>query len=139
MVEPAGYMCRVVAAGEVYGKGMVASYELGTFDTISPKLALRWIKYEALRIANGLDPDPLTADWPLGIQTCATEPTLDAPTVLRKWAGHPLTQETALEQIKDGRRLFVVARDADCCYTLSICPFGNVLFAGCPAVESRCL
>ncbi len=136
VAAPTRYVCQVVAAGVVYDKAPV-SYKLSKVNTISPRLALRWLRGEALHIANGLDPDPAIADWNLGARTCEAEPALDAPTVLRRWAGDPVTQASALRDLKDGRPLFVVARDVDCCYTLSVCPFGNVLFAGCPVVESN--
>ncbi|TXJ76435.1 hypothetical protein E2C11_21985 [Streptomyces lavendulae] len=136
VVEPTGYICQAVAAGSIYGKSP-SSYELSKFNTISPRLALQWLRCEALHIANGLDPDPAIADWNLGVRTCEAEPVLDAPTVLRGWAGDSTTQASALRDLKDGRPLFLVAQDADFCYTLSVCPFGNVLLAGCPVIESR--
>ncbi|GAB3972960.1 hypothetical protein GCM10028832_29740 [Streptomyces sparsus] len=54
----AGYWCEVRAEGEVHGTGETVPYVLGTLKMISLKLALRWLRIEAERLADRLDPDP---------------------------------------------------------------------------------
>lgn len=53
------YWCEVLAEGEVYGTRESVPYILGTFQTISPKLALRWLQSEAERIADRPGPGAL--------------------------------------------------------------------------------
>ncbi|GAA3856187.1 hypothetical protein GCM10023084_07610 [Streptomyces lacrimifluminis] len=117
----AGYWCEVLAEGEVYGTREIVAYWLGTFQTISPKLALRWLGTQALRIADGLDPDPASSPWFSG-RTCEATPTRDAPAELRMWRADVEHQRAARECIKGGDPLFVVVRDMDCRYTLSVWP-----------------
>lgn len=123
--EPSGYWAEVRAEGPVYGTGEVVSYVLGTFQTISPVLALRWLRGEARRIADRLDPDP--ADYPafgrrFWATECASVPVPDCPTELRAWAGDPAEEREARKHIKDGHPLFVTVPDTDCTYILSVWP-----------------
>ncbi|MDT9681474.1 hypothetical protein RND61_05215 [Streptomyces sp. TRM76323] len=120
--ETAGYGCEVRAEGPVYGTGETAQYVLGTFQTISPVLALRWLRGEALRIADRLDPDPNRSAWVRPAMRQGTAAAPDCPTELRVWADGLEEQRAAREGIKGGDPLFVVVRDTDCAYTLSVWP-----------------
>ncbi|KUN94035.1 hypothetical protein AQJ67_37360 [Streptomyces caeruleatus] len=109
----------------MYGTGETVQYVLGTFQTISPVLVLRWLRGEALRIANRLDPDP--ADYPAFSRgfwaiECDSVPYPDAPSELRVWASDPDEERGAREHIKGGFPLFVRVPDEDCTYTLSVWP-----------------
>jgi hypothetical protein len=97
--EQAGYRCEVLAEGLVYGADETVRYVLGTFRTISPVLALRWLGGQALWIADRLDLDHLAE--------------------LRAWYEDRECQRAAHAHIKSGAPLLVVVPDTDCTYTLS--------------------
>ncbi|EGX55745.1 hypothetical protein SZN_31369 [Streptomyces zinciresistens K42] len=120
--EPAGYWAEVRAEGPVYGTGETVQYVLGTAQSISPVLVLRWLRGEALRIADRLDPDPRRSAWVQPTMRAATVPMPDCPAELRVWATDPDEQRAAREHIKGGHPLFVDVPDADCTYTLSVWP-----------------
>lgn len=118
----ADYRCEVLAAGLVYGKGFEMPYVLAAFQTISPVLALRWLRGEALHIADRLDPDPTRSAWvqPTMRQDSTLAP--DCPTELRFWCASREQQRAARERIKSGDPLFVVVPDMDCRFTFSVWP-----------------
>lgn len=102
--EQAGYRCEALAEGLVYGTGQTARYVLGTFRTISPVLALRWLGGQALWIVDRLGLDPY----------------LGHLAELRAWYEDRESQRAAHAQIKTGAPLLVVVPDTDCTYTLSV-------------------
>ncbi|WP_340558593.1 hypothetical protein [Streptomyces sp. GSL17-111] len=120
--SPATYRCAVLAEGLVYGTGTSAPYILGAFHTLSPVLALRWLRAQALRIADRLDPDPHRTAWVRPFMRMPTVPAPDAPTLLRAWAAASAGRGPAREHLKAGRPLSATFPDADCTYTLSIHP-----------------
>ncbi|GAB3951752.1 hypothetical protein [Streptomyces sparsus] len=120
--EPADYRCEVRAEGLVYGTGETVPYVLGTFRTISPVLALRWLRAEALRIADRLDPDPQHSAWVRPFMRLPSVPLPDCPTGLRVWAADQGGQREARRHIRSGRLLSATFSDADCTYTLSVLP-----------------
>ncbi|MFJ6724605.1 hypothetical protein ACIQPQ_06755 [Streptomyces sp. NPDC091281] len=97
---------------------------MSTSRSISPVLAIRWLRGEALRIADRLDPDPSHSPWLK--RTPTPEP--DAPTTLRTWANDPTTERRARDHLKNGHPLHVTAPDPDCTYTLSVWPVGRAAF-----------
>ncbi|MER6527607.1 hypothetical protein [Streptomyces sp. NPDC001508] len=123
--EPAGYWAEVRAEGPVYGTGETVQYVLGTFQSISPVLVLRWLRGEARRVADRLDPDPADYPafdrWPWAIELDSV-PVPDCLTELRVWADDPDEERAAREHIKGGHPLFIKVPDADCTYTLSVWP-----------------
>ncbi|WP_431783249.1 hypothetical protein [Streptomyces chumphonensis] len=120
--SPATYRCAVLAEGVVYGTGATAPYILGAFQTLSPVLALRWLRAQALRIADRLDPDPHRAAWVRPFMRMPTVPAPDAPALLRAWAAASAGRSPAREYLKAGRPLSATFPDTDCTYTLSIHP-----------------
>ncbi len=68
---------------EVYGGDGARSLWLG--GTVAPTrcLALRWLRGQAVRIADGLDPDPGSAWAPPGTLWPTTQDSSDAPSQLR--------------------------------------------------------
>ncbi|WP_432066389.1 hypothetical protein [Streptomyces sp. C10-9-1] len=120
--DPAGYWAEVRAEGPVYGTGETVQHVLGTTQSISPVLALRWLRGEALRIADRLDPDPDRSAWVQPAMRVATVPVPDCPAGLRVWATDPDRQHEAREHIKGGHPLVITVPDADCTYTLSVRP-----------------
>ncbi|MFF3953685.1 hypothetical protein ACFYY1_10785 [Streptomyces sp. NPDC001890] len=97
----ASYRCEAVAEGLVYGTDEAARYVLGSFWTISPVLALRWLGGQALWIVDRLDLDDQLAE-------------------LRAWYEDRESQRAAHAHIKGGAPLLVVVPDEDCTYTLSV-------------------
>ncbi|MCS0634609.1 hypothetical protein NX801_02810 [Streptomyces sp. LP05-1] len=120
--EPAIYWCEVAAEGPVYSTGRVVRYVLGTWQTLSPVLALRWLRGEARRIADRLDPDPACAAWVTEAMRQPVTPVPDCPAELRVWAADPADQRAARAHLKAGVPLTVTVPDTDCRYTLTIRP-----------------
>ncbi|MCS0637038.1 hypothetical protein NX801_15475 [Streptomyces sp. LP05-1] len=113
----------MVAEGLVYGTGRTTRYVLGTWWTLSPVLALRWLGGQALRIADRLDPEPgVPGGWVTEGMRRPVVPVPDCPTELRVWAGDVDEQRFARKCLRAGRPLVVAVPDADCRYTLSIRP-----------------
>lgn len=115
------YWCEVVAEGEVYGTSRSTAFVLGTFSTISPKLALRWLHGEADRIADGLDPDPERSAW-VEPWMCVNPGVPDCPTKLRAWIGDRGERQAARDQLAEGAPLSVVISDSGCRFTLMAWP-----------------
>ncbi|MCX5340760.1 hypothetical protein [Streptomyces atratus] len=111
------YQCAAIAEGLVCGAGETARYVLGTFRTISPVLALRWLGGQALWIVDRLGPDPY----------------LGHLAELRAWYEDRESQRAAHAHIKTGAPLLVVVPDADCTYTLSVRSMAQA-----PATAFRC-
>ncbi len=119
--EPAGYRAELRADGPVYGTGESAQYVLSTYQTFSPVLALRWLRGEALRIADRLDPDPKRSGWVQPSMRADVVPVPDCPAELRVWADE-FNEPAAREHIKSGHPLFETFPDVDCVYSLSVWP-----------------
>lgn len=98
------YRCEALAEGLVCGTDETARYVLGTFRTISPVLALRWLGGQALWIVDRLGLDPR----------------LGHLAELRAWYEDRESQRAAQAHIKTGAPLLVVVPDTDCTYTLSV-------------------
>ncbi|MFD8828272.1 hypothetical protein ACFV1C_38800 [Streptomyces sp. NPDC059605] len=123
--QPGSYLCEAVAEGPVYGTGDTARYVLGTFRTISPVLALRWLGGQALRIVDRLDPDPRHSAWVTPSMRLPGAPGALGPdhcAELRAWYRDRDGQRAAHAHLKNGNPLLVVVPDADCTYTLSVRP-----------------
>ncbi|RZE02192.1 hypothetical protein C0Q64_12420 [Streptomyces albidoflavus] len=107
---------------EVYGGDGARSLCLG--GTVAPTqgLALRWLRGQALRIADGLDPGPDSAWAPPGTLWPVPQADLDAPTQLRSWAANVGVQEAASRRLADGVPYGFLARDASGWYRLHARP-----------------
>ncbi|MFD7107282.1 hypothetical protein [Streptomyces celluloflavus] len=116
------YWCEVLAEGAVYGTRERVPYVLGTFRTISPKLALRWLQGETERIADRLDPDPERSAWVKPWMQVGTVPVPDCPTEFRFWTEGPDEHHAARDQLKGGAPLSVVIPDKGCRFTLTVWP-----------------
>ncbi|MGW1186780.1 hypothetical protein [Streptomyces sp. NPDC002559] len=98
---------------------------LGTFRTISPVLALRWLGGQALWIVDRLDPDPARSTWVRPSMRLPGAPgTLgpDHSAELRAWYRDRNGRRAAHAHLKNSHPLLVVVPDADCTYTLSVRP-----------------
>lgn len=122
--NPVEYWAQVRAEGLVYGRGGAwVPYVLGTFRSISPVLAVHWVRGQALCVADRLDPDPAFSPWlPVRAAGCAGAAGHDAPSALRAWATGPGAECVARGDTRGGRAVLVTASDADCTYTLSVRP-----------------
>ncbi|MFE7131397.1 hypothetical protein ACFVIM_11095 [Streptomyces sp. NPDC057638] len=116
---PVAYLCRVLAEGPVYGSGEIVSYVLDTLRTRSQDIALIWLRKQALRLADGLDPDPARAPW---ATRCERIPVPDAPTEIRVWAADPAEDHAARARLDQGVAVSVVIPDGPDRYTLAISP-----------------
>ena len=94
------------------GDGRLAVH-LGEALTTSPRLALRWLRGQVARFADGLDPAPDTP-WirPYVLRPVpALPPIPDAPTELRTWAHDDTRQAEALQQLAAGHAFEFIAHD----------------------------
>ncbi|PBC82989.1 hypothetical protein SAMN05428954_4344 [Streptomyces sp. 2112.3] len=114
------YWCEVIAEGPA--NGMWVPITLGTCQTISPKLALRWLRGQARRIADGLDPSP-GSSWIKGrVLVCISSQLADASVELRRWCADAESQRTAQQQIRDGSPLTFTTADHTGRYSLTVWP-----------------
>ncbi|MFE7134514.1 hypothetical protein ACFVIM_27005 [Streptomyces sp. NPDC057638] len=116
---PVAYLCHVIAEGPVYGSGEIVPFVLDTLRTRSQDIALTWLRKQALRLADGLDPDPARAPW---ATRCERTPIPDAPTELRVWAADPTEDHAARTRLDHGVAVSVVIPDGPDRYTLAISP-----------------
>ncbi|MFI1016286.1 hypothetical protein [Streptomyces sp. NPDC020965] len=108
----------MIAEGAVYGTGERVAVVLGTCRTISPKLALRWLRGQALRIADGLDPG-----WARPIAETERAAGPDGPTRLRSWCHDAGDRRAARLALKDGVPVSLVVSDGvNGTYALAIRP-----------------
>lgn len=107
---------------EVYAGDAQKTVFLGGFIGASPRLILRWLRGQAHRIADGLDPAPDTTWIPArGLRRIAV-PDWDAPTELRAWAADDGRQDHALQRLATGAEFEFIARDETCWYGLTARP-----------------
>ncbi|MFJ7197949.1 MULTISPECIES: hypothetical protein [unclassified Streptomyces] len=141
---PEGYRCEALAMEFFGGTGKMERHVLGTFRTISPMLALRWLGGQALWIADRIDADP-DADpaacpdsdsgfgpgprsdlersaWVQPLKRPPVGSTPDRPAELRAWYEDRQGQRAAQAHIKNGNPFLVVVPDTDYTYTLSVHP-----------------
>lgn len=107
--EQTSYRCEAIAEELGHGTDETVRYTLGTFRTISPVLALRWLGGQALWIVDRLGRDPRPGH--LG--------------ELLAWYDDRESQRAAHAHIKTGAPLLVVIPDADWTYTLSLRSVGG--------------
>ncbi|MEV6393968.1 hypothetical protein AB0M39_04170 [Streptomyces sp. NPDC051907] len=115
-------MTDVEYVAEVYAGDAATTVYLGGVVAPSRRLALRWLRGQALRCAGALDPDPYAA-WipPLALQP-VTHAERDAPAELRAWADDNSHQDDALRQLAEGLAFQFVARDETGWYGLTARP-----------------
>lgn len=127
-VEPGlrWYRCTVLAEGPVAGRlDTVERTILGDETIGSAKLALRWLHDQAVRIANGLDPEqipgPSAGDMTPAARLLAriTDPAGDVPAELRAWAADPAAQQIAREELTVTGRTRISVRDSSGRYWLA--------------------
>lgn len=99
------YRVEVRAEMPTSGTGRGRPLVLGVSESISPKLAVRWLRGEARKIADQLD---------------ASE--LDCAAKLRAWSGSSEEERAAREYIKSGFLMIAEFPAGDCTYSLAAWP-----------------
>ncbi|EHM28261.1 MULTISPECIES: hypothetical protein [Streptomyces] len=108
---------------ESRGGDAARSVRLGGVLVPTRRLALRWLRRQARRFADALDPDPYTpwvpggALYPVGVAGLR-----DAPAELRYWATSFREHDYALGRLADGLPYEFVARDTAAWYGLVMRP-----------------
>ncbi|MFD9872283.1 hypothetical protein ACFXI8_00500 [Streptomyces niveus] len=107
---------------ELYAGDAATAVYLGGIVTQSRRLALRWLRGQALRFADALDPDP-HAEWiPPRVLQRVGHTDRDPAGELRAWANSISDQDTALQRLADGLPYQLVAHDDACWYRLDVRP-----------------
>ncbi|WP_340561917.1 hypothetical protein [Streptomyces sp. GSL17-111] len=95
---------------------------LGRHRAWTPRLAVRWLRGQAARLADALDPVPGRVPFPAGVLRPVLDGSPDPGGVLRAWLADHALQEEQLASLRSGRRVGVTARDAELLYSLSAQP-----------------
>ncbi|MBQ0984103.1 hypothetical protein KBZ10_06105 [Streptomyces sp. F63] len=98
--------------------GRTVAVRLGGYAAPTRRLALRWLRAQAHRIADGLDPDPAEPWAAEGILRPVPERYADAPAALRRWAADDLRQQAAAVRLADGLPFRLTADDHTGRYSL---------------------
>lgn len=118
---PPAYACEVTKDAGAYSGGKITTRVLATSQAVSPKLALRWARGQAQRIANTLDPG-CSDTWKPQRGHYFDVPAATCPAQLRAWCEDSRAQQTAREQLDRGSPATLVVSDSADRYTLSIWP-----------------
>ncbi|WP_445402463.1 hypothetical protein ACSMX9_12850 [Streptomyces sp. LE64] len=116
------HLARVFAEGQVAGTGLPARFVLGTFASPSPRRVLRWLRRQALRIADGLDPDPsaFPSASPAALRRDPAGRRFgDVPTALRAWARDDGPWSAAHHRLAAGEPFHLVEVDHTGRYALT--------------------
>ncbi|MCZ7416902.1 MULTISPECIES: hypothetical protein [unclassified Streptomyces] len=101
-----------------YALDHARTWRLGVYRTRTARLALRWLRDRATRIADALDPAPGLPWCPPGALSCATGDATEAAETLRAWRDGTAQQDTALAHLADGAVFTLTARDDAAHYVL---------------------
>ncbi|MGW1837658.1 hypothetical protein [Streptomyces sp. NPDC002067] len=115
-----GYLAEVRLERRQSHSGAGATHTVGALWTVSPVLAVRWLRGQALRLAERIAPEPVRSPW-----AWLTREADDAPDHIRQvraWAWDAGEERAARDHIKRGHALFVTLPDGDRVHTLSIWP-----------------
>ncbi|MGG7608667.1 hypothetical protein ACQ5JZ_04430 [Streptomyces sp. ZG43] len=107
---------------ETYGGDAGASVFLGGIITPTRRLALRWLRGQARRIADALDPYPYVRWAPPGALRRVPAADRDAPGALRGWQASTECQDAALHALAAGGPFAFLTHDATCWYRLTVHP-----------------
>ncbi|MGY1454284.1 hypothetical protein [Streptomyces sp. SS8] len=129
------YRAEAVAVGAVNG-GTVAVH-LGAYEAADRRRVLDWLREQARRIADGLDPDPRTARWAPGgalvplpdgpAEADGSAGAAEAPAELRRWHGDEERQRAACELLARGAPFHLAVADRTGTYVLSARPVGTAV------------
>ncbi|MFJ9106718.1 hypothetical protein [Streptomyces sp. NPDC102283] len=108
---------------ESHGGDAARSVRLGGILAPTRRLALCWLRRQARRFADALDPDPYASWVPAGaLNPAPAGGRRDAAAELRSWAGSFREHDYALGRLADGLPYEFVARDAASWYGLVMRP-----------------
>ena len=107
------YRCTVLAEGAVDGRDLVRA-RLGEDEVLTSKLAMRWLRHQALWVADGLD-----AGFDRSYYVADPDPMGDVAAQLRAWARDGTEQQIARAHLAASGRLRLVFRGAAGHYWLS--------------------
>ncbi|MFI1222929.1 MULTISPECIES: hypothetical protein [unclassified Streptomyces] len=108
---------------ESHGGDAARSVRLGGILAPTRRLALRWLRRQARRIADALDPDPYTPWVPArALYPAGAVGRRDAPAELRFWVTSFREHDYALGRLANGLPYEFVARDAASWYGLVMRP-----------------
>ncbi|WP_103532574.1 hypothetical protein [Streptomyces sp. SM11] len=108
---------------ESHGGDAARSVRLGGIIAPTRRLALRWLRRQARRFADALDPDPYTPWVPArALYPVAEGGRRDASAEPRSWANSFREHDYALGRLADGLPYEFVARDAAAWYGLVMRP-----------------
>ncbi|MCC5033910.1 hypothetical protein DMH02_011905 [Streptomyces sp. WAC 00631] len=110
------YWSEATAEGPVNGR--TVAVRLGGYAAPTRRLALRWLRAQAHRIADGLDPDPAEPWAGEGVLCPVPERYADAPAELRRWAADELRQQAAALRLAEGLPFRLTAADHTGRYSL---------------------
>lgn len=104
-----GYRCEVVArVPDAEGEWMLGGYRAGT-----PRMALRWLRGQARRLADALDPMPDRGPFPPGSLRRIGPHSPNPGRIFREWMGDFRFQEVQLAALVNGRHISVNAGGPD--------------------------
>ncbi|MFJ1611751.1 hypothetical protein [Streptomyces sp. NPDC088249] len=104
---------------EAYAGDDRTTVYLGGVLVATPRLALRWLRGQAERLASGLDPDPGALWIPRSVCERALRSAADAPAELRAWAVDDERQDEALQRLAMGAEFEFIAKDETTWYGLT--------------------
>ncbi|MEV7090495.1 hypothetical protein AB0O07_32245 [Streptomyces sp. NPDC093085] len=122
------YNVTVVCEGPT-ATGTLVRVVLAARQAVTADAALVFLRQQARRIANGLDPGPGAGWTPRGTLTPVWSPDPDVPTTLRIWCHTPHAQRTARERLLAGAEFTLTADDFSGRYTLRALPVPVPLLA----------
>ncbi|PCG86838.1 hypothetical protein CIB93_06355 [Streptomyces sp. WZ.A104] len=107
---------------ESHGGDAARSFRLGGIVAPTRRLALRWLRRQARRLADALDPDPYAPWVPARALYPVSGARLDVPAELRSWASSFREHDYALLRLAEGLPYEFVARDDTSWYGLVMRP-----------------
>ncbi|MEW1667320.1 hypothetical protein [Streptomyces albidoflavus] len=107
---------------EVHGGAAASSVFLGGVVVPTRRLALRWLRRQAHRLADALDPDPHTTRLPAQALRPTPRTAEHAPAQLRFWAADPEYAEEAVDRLAAGYPYRFTAREGPAWYQLTARP-----------------
>ncbi|MEV7869511.1 hypothetical protein AB0P17_26230 [Streptomyces sp. NPDC088124] len=114
------YNVTVVCEGPVNGTWV--RVVLAARQSTSPDFALTFLRRQARRIADGLDPDPRSKWLPAGTLVPSGTRVPDAPAELRSWCRDPGAQRAARDQLVAGGEFALSAVDHSGHYLFKVLP-----------------
>ncbi|MFI6699581.1 hypothetical protein ACIBJC_11500 [Streptomyces sp. NPDC050509] len=119
-MSPTLYRLTVICEGPVNGAWV--RVVLAARQAAGPDRALSFLRCQARRIADGLDPDPWSLWAPPGTLVPVGPPAPDVPTELRCWCDDFVAQEKAWNQLLAGTAFTFRAADHSGVYLLTAVP-----------------